>query len=296
MNAPNGAGRLGVTKTYKLYVGGSFPRSESGRTTPLVRTGSGPDEVVAHLCRASRKDLRGAVEAARAAQGGWQAATAYLRGQILYRLAEMLEGKASELAAAIACTGSVSPAASADEVVACIDRVVCFAGWSDKHAQVLSAHNPVAGPYYNYTTTEPTGVVAVVTPDEPSLLGLLSLALPAVCAGNAVVVLASETNGLPACVLGEALATSDLPGGVFNILTGLREELVPQFATHRDIDGIIAAGVGDAHAAELRAGAAENLKRVRILDAGDFLSREHDGVRTIEPFIEYKTVWHPSAT
>lgn len=277
--------RLPVTKTYKLYVGGKFIRSESGRTTPV------PDAAgAAHVSRASRKDLRLGVEAARRAQAGWASATAYLRGQVLYRLAEMLEGRRSEFALAIGAGGE-------REVDASIDRVIHFAGWTDKFGQVLGGTNAVAGPYHNFTVPEPSGVVGVICPDEAPLLGLASLVGPVLAAGNACVVLASPSNPLPAALLGEALATSDLPPGVANILTGVRDELVPHYASHRAIDAVHAAGLSEAQAEALRAGAAENLKRVTIRRVADWFDDEAcEGPWWIEPFVEHKTIWHPSAT
>ncbi len=300
--------RLEVLKTFKLYIDGKFPRSESGRTMPIPgRDGS----TMAHVCRASRKDLREAVEAARRAQPGWQNATAYLRGQILYRIAEMIEGKRAEFVELI---GSVPPATSGAraarrapargeqdrEVTAAIDRLVCYAGWADKYSQVLGCNNPVAGPHYNFTVPEPTGVVAVICPDGPALLALVSLAAPALCAGNTVVVLSSESNPLPAAVLAEACATGDVPGGVVNVLTGQRAELIPFIAEHRDIDAIHAAGgaggVSPEQATMLREGAAENVKRVTVREGVDWLDAAAcQSPWWIEPLVEMKTVWHPAS-
>ena len=298
--------RLEVTKTYKLFIDGKFPRSESGRTIAVA----GPrGRVAAHVSHASRKDLRDAVTAARKALPGWKNATAYLRGQILYRMAEMMEGKREELTAALV-TGGEKPAAARQEVAAAIDRLVAYAGWADKFAQVLGCNNAVAGPYYNFTVPEATGVVAVVAPDEPGLLGLVSLCAPALCAGNAVVAVASEKHLIGAAVLAEVFATSDLPGGVLNLLTGTRDELVPVIAGHRDIDAAIAAGVSEVQARTLREGAAENVKRVRVLSeiiAGRRGSKSsavaidwYDAAACespwwIEPVVEMKTIWHPSA-
>lgn len=303
--------RLEVTKTYKLFIDGKFPRSESGRTLVVNQTrGTGKARssvVYAHVCHASRKDLRDAVSAARKALPGWRGATAYLRGQILYRMAEMMEGKRDELVEAVCVTGAGSAKGQAHphapsrgagerEVAAAIDRVVSFAGWADKYQQVLGCNNSVAGPYYNFTVPEPTGVVAVVSPDEPSLLGLISLVSPAICAGNTVVVLASEVNPIPAAVLGEVIATSDVPGGVVNLLTGRRDELVPIIADHRDIDAVHAAGLSEAHRATLRAGAAENVKRVCVREDVDFFDAQAcQSPWWIEPLVEMKTMWHPSA-
>jgi len=289
--------RLEVPKTYKLFIGGAFPRSESGRSIPVV---GAKGRVLAHISHASRKDLRDAVEAARKAQAKWADATAYNRGQVLYRMAEMLEGKRLEFA------GLIGGARGKKEVAAAIDRLVCFGGWADKYAQVLGCNNPVAGPYYNFTVPEPTGVVGVIAPDEPALLGLVSLVAPPLCAGNTVVALASETNPLIGAVFGEVCATSDIPPGVVNLLTGLRSELVPHFASHRDIDSVHAAGVSPEHAKLIREGTADNLKRVYLHQSAapkrgvkaaaiDWFSEDRfQGPWLIEPFVEMKTVWHPS--
>jgi len=317
--------RLDVLKTYKLYIDGKFPRSESGRTL-VVANARG--EVAGHICRASRKDLRESVEAARKAQQGWGAATPYLRGQILYRMAEMLEGKRREFAEILDCrqVGETAPsgpgaknsvrersAARRDaEVAASIDRLVSFAGWADKYSQVLGCNNPVAGPYYNFTVPEPTGVVGVLAPDEFPLLALVSLVAPALCVGNTVVALASETCPLAGAVLGEVCATGDVPGGVVNILTGLRAELLPFFSSHRDIDAVHAGGLDAAQTTLLREGIAENVKRVvvRGVSMGSG-SRGSTGGRGaidwldaeacqdpwwIEPFVEMKTIWHPASS
>jgi acyl-CoA reductase-like NAD-dependent aldehyde dehydrogenase len=302
------AERLEVTKTYKLAIGGQFPRSESGRTVPVV---DGKGRVVAHVSRASRKDLRDAISAARKSQEGWANSTAYLRGQILYRMAEMLEGKKDEFAGLLEATAPLEPAAgkrkstaarkpaargaAARQVAAAIDRLVCFGGWADKYAQVLGCNNPVAGPFYNFTVPEPTGVVGVIAPDEEPLLALVSLIAPALCAGNTVVALGSQAHPLPAAVLGEVCATSDIPAGVVNILTGVREELVPHFASHRDIDAIHAAGLPPEQSRILREGTADNVKRVTVRAAPDWYSAEAcQSPWWIEPFVEMKTIWHPS--
>ncbi|MBX3407356.1 MAG: aldehyde dehydrogenase family protein [Phycisphaeraceae bacterium] len=307
--------RLQVSKTYKLFIDGKFPRSESGRTIAITDSRG---RVAAHVCHASRKDLRDAVTAARKALPGWKNATAYLRGQILYRMAEMMEGKCDELAAALIAGGVKSPAARR-EVEASIDRLIAYAGWADKYAQVLGCNNAVAGPYYNFTVPEPTGVVAVIAPDSPGLLGLVSLCAPALCAGNAVVAVAGAPHGQPiaAAVLAEVFATSDLPGGVLNLLAGTRDELVPIIAGHRDIDAVLAAGVSPEHARTLREGAAENVKRVKIFDTlapakkgpkprgknstpaapqtAWFDAAACESPWWIEPVVEMKTIWHPSA-
>jgi acyl-CoA reductase-like NAD-dependent aldehyde dehydrogenase len=278
--------RIPIIKTYKLAIGGKFPRSESGRS---IEVSDASQNLVAHVCRASRKDLRNAVETATKAQGAWANATAYLRGQVLYRLGEMMEGKRLELAEAIGEGGE-------NEVNAAIDRVVHFAGWTDKYAQVMGGTNPVAGPYHNFTIPFAMGVVGVIAPDEPSLLGLISLVLPVIASGNACVVLASEKNPVPAMILGEALATSDLPGGVVNLLSGYREELVEHFSSHRGLIGIHAAGISDEHRTLLRLGSADNLKRVTVRDGVDWFDDSAcERPDWIDPFIEFKTIWHPSA-
>jgi len=260
--------RLPVRKTYKLYIGGAFPRSESGRTY---------ESEGQNVARASRKDARDAVRAARAAFPGWSGLTAYNRGQVLYRLAEMMEARASDLERV--CSGR-------KEVEAAIDRVIWYAGWADKLAQVLGSSNPVAGPYFDFTVPEPTGVVAVLAPSEPALDGLVSRVLPALVGGNVVVAVASETYPLAAVELAEALATSDLPGGAVNILTGFRDELAPWLAGHMDVNAIDVTGA-DGTTAELERLAAVNVKRVVRSSA------EAQSPWEIESFLELKTVWHP---
>jgi len=263
--------RLPVKKTYKLFIGGAFPRSESGRT--IVADGQ-------NVARASRKDVRDAVKAARAAQPGWAAATAYNRGQVLYRLAEMIEARLSEFADL--CTGR-------DEVERGIDRIVWYAGWADKLPQVLGGSNPVAGPYFNFTVPEPTGVVAVLAPDEPPLLGLVTRLMPPLVGGNAVVAVASETHPIAAVELAEAIATSDVPGGVVNLLTGFRAELGPILAAHMDVNAIDLCGA-DGQSPELERLSAENVKRV-VRGRPDTQSPWE-----ISSFLELKTVWHPIGT
>lgn len=296
--------RLPVIKTYKLFIGGALPRSESGRS---VAVGGEAGRPRAYVSLASRKDLRDAVEAARKAQPGWAGASAYNRGQVLYRLAEMMEGKRAELAESIDAgaaaggrgsrTASARPSAARREVEASIDRVVSFAGWCDKYAQVLGGCNPVAGPYYNFTAPEPVGVVAVVAPDAPALLSLVSLMMPALCAGSAVVAVASVSAPLPAAVLAEAIATSDMPGGVVNILTAARSELLAHVASHRDVDAVHAGNLDAKEAGVLRGGAAENLKRVCVREGVDwFDARACTSPEWIEPLVDMKTTWHPSST
>jgi acyl-CoA reductase-like NAD-dependent aldehyde dehydrogenase len=288
--------RLPVTKTCKLYINGAFPRSESGRVLPLR---NGDWGVVAQIAHASRKDLRDAVEAASAAQPKWAAATAYNRGQVLYRIAEMMEARSTELATALRDVEGLSPTAARREVEASVDRVVRFAGWTDKLAHVLGNQNAVAGPYYNFTVPEPTGVVAVVAPDAPSLYALITLICAPLAAGNAVIAVASDVNPLPAVSLMEILATSDVPGGVINVLTGQRAELLPHMASHREIGAISAATSDAKEIRTLELGAAENLKRVRVVR--DAKPEWHDDDRfagpwAIEPFVEMKTIWHPCST
>jgi acyl-CoA reductase-like NAD-dependent aldehyde dehydrogenase len=260
--------RLPVKKTYKLFIGGAFPRSESGRTYEAEGQ---------NVARASRKDVRDAVRAARGAFPKWAGMTAYNRGQVLYRLAEMVEARAAEF-------GELSSGRA--EVEKTIDRVVWYAGWADKLAQVLGSSNPVAGPYFNFTVPEPTGVVATLAPDEPPLLGIVSRIVPAITGGNTVVAVASESHPLAAIELAEALATSDVPGGVVNILTGHRSELAPWLASHMDVNALDIAGA-DGDAPDLERAAAANVKRV-VHGAADAQSPWE-----IAAFLELKTVWHP---
>jgi acyl-CoA reductase-like NAD-dependent aldehyde dehydrogenase len=285
-------GHLPVKKTYKLYIGGNFVRSESGRYLP-ARSPRG-----AHLdnvCHASRKDFRDAVRAARSAQSGWAKKSAYLRGQILYRAAEMLQNRAPELTSEIARSTGASPARARREVTLAIDRLVHFAGWTDKFTQLFGSVNPVATSHFNFTTPEPTGVVVVVAPDEPSLLPLVTLLAPVILSGNAAVALASERFPLPAVTFAEILATSDLPGGVVNLLTGRRAELAPHFASHMDVNAIVD-GAGDAAlSATLQGGTAVNLKRyaARRLAPADWFTRKAEDPYWILDTIEFKTAWHP---
>lgn len=271
-----------VDKTLKMYVGGAFIRSESGRTDPAG------DRL--RVNRASRKDLRSAVEIAGKAQPGWAKATAYLRGQILYRIAEMLEGRREAMTHAIGEGGS-------EEVSASIDLLVSCAGWSDKHSQILGTANQVAGPYHNFTVSEPVGVVGLIAPDAPPLLGLVALIAPAILSGNAVIALASRARPQPSAELGEVLATSDVPAGVVNILTGDLDELAPYFSSHREIGSLVAAGVGSQARRTLELGAAENLKRVHVIDEPIAVSdwSALAGPGAVERTLEFKTIWHPSS-
>ena len=282
--------RLEVKKTYKLYIGGKFPRSESGRYLPAKSVKGDHLDNFAH---ASRKDFRDAVMAARSAFGGWSKATAYNRGQILYRAAEMLQNRAAELVAEIVRSTAVSPANAKREVTLAIDRLVHFAGWTDKYPQVFGSVNPVASSHFNFTTPEPQGVVVVLAPDEPSLVALVSLISPVILSGNTAIVVASEKFPLPAASFAEILATSDLPGGVVNILTGKRAELIPHIATHMDVNAIVD-GAGDAEmSTKLQAGVATNLKRYANHAATDWFSSKVEDPYRILDTIEYKTAWHP---
>ncbi|SDL36752.1 Aldehyde dehydrogenase family protein [Nonomuraea maritima] len=276
--------RLSVRKTYKLYIGGAFPRSESGRSYPVT---SAKGEFLANASLASRKDARDAVVAARKAFAGWSGATPYNRGQILYRVAEMLEGRRAQFADEL----GGGKRAALERVDAAIDRLVWYAGWSDKVAAVLGAANPVAGPYLNLSTPEPGGVIAIVAPADP-LLGLVSVVAPAIVTGNTCVVVASESAPLPAITFSEVLATSDLPGGVVNVLTGRQAELAPWLAAHMDVNGLDLTGVADADLTlTCEQAAAENLKRVTRPVDEDWTA--DPGVGRMARFLETKTVWHP---
>jgi acyl-CoA reductase-like NAD-dependent aldehyde dehydrogenase len=285
--------RITVRKTYKLYIGGSFPRSESGRSYP-VSSASG--DFLANAAWASRKDVRDAVRAARAGLPGWAGATAYNRGQILYRVAEMLEGRRAQFTDEVRAAEGLKRGAAEQLVDAAIDRWVWYAGWADKVAQIYGAANPVAGPFFNLTTPEPTGVVGIVAPAASSLLGLVSVVAPAIVTGNTTVVLASEERPLPAITLAEVLATSDLPAGVVNLLTGRVAETAPWLAGHLDVNALDLAGVTSPElAASLEASAAENLKRVlRPAAAVDWSG--DPGLRRLLAFLEPKTVWHPKGS
>jgi acyl-CoA reductase-like NAD-dependent aldehyde dehydrogenase len=281
--------RVAVRKTYKLFIGGTFPRSESGRTYPVVDHNGG---FVANVAQASRKDLRDAVVAARKAQPGWADATAYNRGQVLYRVAEMLEGRRAQFAVEVAAAEGTSADAADRQVSDAIDRWVWYAGWSDKLAQVLGAANPVAGPYFNFSVPEPTGVVGVVGPTSSSLLGLVSVVAPIIVSGNAAVVIASSERPLPAVTLTEVLATSDLPGGVVNVLTGDVAELAPWLASHHDVDALDLAGAAGL-ATELERSAADTVKRVLRPEASEPDWTAAPDLSRMTAFLETKTVWHP---
>jgi acyl-CoA reductase-like NAD-dependent aldehyde dehydrogenase len=283
------ASRIEVRKTYKLYIGGAFPRSESARSYEVVDTRG---RFLANAALASRKDARDAVVAARKAQPGWAGATAYNRAQVLYRVAEVMEGRRAQFVEEVSRAEGLTARRAESVVDASIDRWVWYAGWADKLAQVLGSTNPVAGPYYNFSVPEPTGVVAVIAPQESSLLGLVSVVAPVIVSGNAAVVLASQDRPLAAITLSEVLATSDVPGGVVNLLTGHVAEVAPWLAAHMDVNAIDLAGVDDvAQRTQLEVAAADNVKRVRRPDTDDWTA--DPGLSRIRSFLETKTVWHP---
>ncbi len=276
--------RVDVRKTYKLFIGGAFPRSESGRSYEVIGSGG---ELLANAVRGSRKDIRDAVTAARKASSGWAAITGYNRGQILYRVAEIMESRRDELIAEVSrAEGRKSAAAQVDEA---IDTWVWYAGWTDKVAQVMGGINPVAGPYFNITSPEPIGVVGIVAPDAPSLSGFVERMAPALCAGNSVVALPSQRHPLVAITVAECLATSDVPPGVVNIVTGLAAELVPALASHLDVDALDVSGVEPDGLKDVETAAAENVKR--IVRPGPVRSPYE-----VTAFQEMKTVWHPKGT
>jgi acyl-CoA reductase-like NAD-dependent aldehyde dehydrogenase len=289
------AERLPITKTPKVYVGGQFIRSESGRVFPIYEKGDREGKFFANIPQCTRKDIRNAVEAAAKAGPDWAKRTPYNRGQILYRLGEMLESRADEMSEAITRASDASERHARREVAASVDRLIYYAGWADKYAQVVGNTNPVAGPFFNFTVPEPMGIVGVIASDEEPLLGLISQIAPVIVSGNTVIALASETQPYPAIVLGEMLATSDLPGGVVNLITGYRRELLPTFATHTHIRGVSAV-VGANERKELALGAADSVKRVRTRKAEeklDWYSEKTQGVYDIKDFVEFKTTWHP---
>jgi acyl-CoA reductase-like NAD-dependent aldehyde dehydrogenase len=294
-SAPNGAARLGVRKTYKLYIGGAFPRTESGRAYEIF---DARGRLLANACRGTRKDIRHAVRAARKAQPGWAAKTAFNRGQVLYRIAELMEGRRDQFTGEVIAAEGVGRARATRLVDAAIDRWVWYAGWADKYSQLVGAVNPVGGPYFNFSVPEPTGVVGVIAPEASSLLGLVSRLAPVIVSGNAAVVIASETRPLPAVSLSEVFATSDVPGGAVNLVTGLRRELVGHLAGHMDVNGLDAFGADAADAAGLEETAVENVKRLARppstgLDRYDWLADAAQSPYLIGEFVEIKTVWHP---
>lgn len=280
--------RVGIRKMYKLYINGAFTRSESARSDQI------DGENVAH---ASRKDVRDAVVAARAAHEKWASQAPALRGLVLYRLAEMMEARAGELAAQLVRGGTVDEAGARREVAAAIDRTVWYAGWCDKYLALASTRNPVAGPHFNFSTPEPTGIVAVLAPDEPALLGLVTAVVPPLVSGNAVVAVASERDPRTAVVFAECLATSDLPGGAANVLTGTRAELGPVLAGHMDVNALSAFGLDAPSATRLGELAAENVKRARLEPAtpsGAWFDARYDDLERVLAFTELKTIWHPA--
>ena len=289
------AERLEVRKTYKLYIGGAFPRTESGRAYEVL---DARGRFVANASRGTRKDIRDAVRAARGVQGEWASKTAYNRSQILYRIAELMEGRRDQFVAEVSAAEGAGRARSARLVDAAIDRWVWYAGWADKYPQMVGTVNPVAGSYFNFSVPEPTGVVGIIAPEASSLLGLVSRLAPVVVSGNSAVVIASESRPLPAVTLSEVLATSDVPGGVVNLITGLRGELVGHLAGHMDVNALDAFGAEPAESAALEEVAVENVKRfVRPprsgLDRYDWLSERAQSPYQIGDFVEIKTVWHP---
>jgi acyl-CoA reductase-like NAD-dependent aldehyde dehydrogenase len=282
--------RVEVKKTYKLFIAGAFPRSESGRSY-IVESSEG--RFLANAAWASRKDVRDAVTAARAALRGWSSATAYNRGQVLYRVAELLEDRRDQFVAAVRDAEGATPRAAQRQVDAAIDRWVWYAGWTDKVVQVAGSSNPVAGPYFNFSVPEPTGVIGLVAPHGSSLLGLVSVVAPVIAVANTVVVVADERRPIPAVALTEVLATSDVPGGVVNLLTGPAEELVPVLAAHRDVDGLDLAGAEYQLAAAAEAAGATNIKRVARRVGEDHDWARDPGTSRLLRFVETKTVWHP---
>ena len=284
--------RVPVTKTYKIYIGGKFPRTESGRYFPLEDK---KGNIIANVCRGSRKDFRNAVVAARKAQADWAKASAYLRGQILYRIAEMLEGRRDQFIAELVLQG-VTQRAARKEVDQSIDRLIYYAGWADKYQQVFSAVNPVSSSHFNFSVLEPTGVVSVLAPDDSGLLGLVSNLAPTIAGGNTCVVLASEAMPLCAISFAEVLHASDVPGGVANILTGLRAELTEHFASHMDVNAIVWCDGGKKTAGDVQRLAAENVKRVIRRTRIDWSSDDAGTPYLIRDTQEVKTTWHPIGT
>ena len=284
--------RVPVTKTYKIYIGGKFPRTESGRYFPLEDK---KGNIIANVCRGSRKDFRNAVVAARKAQANWAKASAYLRGQILYRIAEMLEGRRDQFIAELVLQGGTQRAAR-KEVDQSIDRLIYYAGWADKYQQVFSAVNPVSSSHFNFSVLEPTGVVSVLAPDDSGLLGLVSNLAPTIAGGNTCVVLASEAMPLCAISFAEVLHASDVPGGVANILTGLRAELTEHFASHMDVNAIVWCDGGKKTAGDVQRLAAENVKRVIRRTRIDWSSDDAGTPYLIRDTQEVKTTWHPIGT
>jgi acyl-CoA reductase-like NAD-dependent aldehyde dehydrogenase len=285
--------RVSVAKTYKLYLGGAFPRSESGRSYPVRDSRGG---FLANAAQASRKDVRDAVVAARKAFAGWSGATAYNRGQVLYRVAELLEGRREQFVSEVAASEGAQPKRAQSTVDAAVDKWVWYAGWADKIATVLGASNPVAGPYFSFSVPEPTGVVGVLAPQSSSLLGLVSVLAPVIATGNTAVVVASQDRPLPAITLSEVLATSDVPGGVVNILTGRTAELAPWLASHADVNAIDLTGAPETMRVDLERSAAGTVKRVLAAPASEPNWTRPPDISRLRTFLETKTVWHPMGT
>lgn len=281
--------RLAVAKTYKIYIDGKFPRTESGRYFAL---NDKQDRVIANICRGSRKDFRNAVVAARKAQPGWAGASAYLRGQIIYRIAEMLEGRREQFIAELRQQGATARAAE-KEVDASIDRLIYYAGWADKYQQIFSAVNPVSSSHFNFSVLEPTGVVGIIAPDDTSLLGLVSNVAPCIVGGNTCVVLASEQKPLSAVSFAEVLHSSDVPAGVVNILTGYRDELSGQFASHMDVNAVVYCDASKKVATAIQTAAADNIKRVVARVNTDWAQASAQDPYLIKQTQEVKTTWHP---
>lgn len=286
------AKRLSVQKTYKLYIGGEFPRSESGRYYPLNNKSG---QLIANICRASRKDFRNAVVAARKAQSGWAAKSAYNRGQILYRMAEMLEGRKDQIVSELILEGA-SPKAAQKEAETTIDRIVYFAGWSDKYQQIFGTVNPVASPHFNFSMPEPTGVVSIIAPQKASLLGLVQVVLPAIVGGNTVVVLASHEKPLAALTFMEIVHSSDVPGGVINLLTGFVDELAGQFTSHMDVNAAIYCDYDAGLLQKIQENAALNVKALLHKPMKDWADEKHENPYWILDLQEIKTTWHPVGT
>lgn len=289
LERPSAAARLPVAKTYKIYIAGKFPRSESGRFYPL---NDARGRTLANVCLCSRKDFRDAVVAARAAQASWAARSAYNRAQILYRIAEMLEGRAAQFVDELILTGLTASAARA-EIERSIDRLVHYAGWADKYQQVFSSVNPVASSHFSFSILEPTGVVSILSPEESGLIGLVSVIAPVIAGGNTCIALASTAHPLAAVTFTEVLATSDLPGGVVNLLTGRRKELIDHFASHMDVNAVIYCGNDDTERAAVRTRAANNVKRAIDYGRIDWLSEDAQGPYFVLDAQEVKTTWHP---
>ncbi len=285
--------RADITKTWKLFIGGAYPRSESGRVAPIVDARARREgTAVAYAAQASRKDLRDAVEAARAAQEKWAASSGALRGQIIYRLAEVLEGRREELIDAIRMGGRIGKGDARREVLRAIDVTVSFAGWTDKLESVVAGRNSVSGPFHCFSQIEATGVVAVIAPESSPLLGFLSLTLPAIACGCSVVAVASGADPVAALVVAESAPSADLPAGVLNLLTGSRAELIPAIASHRDIDAVVAS-ISEDHAKIIQIGVSDNFKRIRLVDpSADFMSDEWTTPRAFDAVTEVKTIWH----